>query len=101
MHAYSYLKSSTQILEEFKGEEPFSSFLKKYFGQNKKFGSKDRKWVGHLCYCFFRPGMTLPDTSIEERILTGLFLCSEKPNEMLEQLNTEWNKKTSLSLKEK
>ena len=101
MHAHSYLKSSVQILSEYKGEEPLSSFLKKYFGRNKKFGSKDRKQVGHLCYCFFRMGKALLKIPAEERILIGLFLCSDKPSAILEVLNSEWNKKTGSPLREK
>lgn len=37
----------------------------------------------------------------DEKILAGLFLCSDKPNELLEQLNPEWNEKTILPLNEK
>ena len=101
MHAYSYLESSVQILNEYKGEEPFASFLKKYFKQNKKYGSHDRKQVSHLCYCYFRPGKALSGISIEERVLIGLFLCSDRPNEILEQLKPGWNKKIDLPLSEK
>jgi len=38
---------------------------------------------------------------VEERIITGLFLCSDTPNELLRQLKGEWNEKTGLSLPEK
>jgi 16S rRNA (cytosine967-C5)-methyltransferase len=101
MHAHSYLKSSIQILDAYKGEEPFSSFLKKYFGRNKKYGSRDRKQVSHLCYCYFRLGKVLPDISHEERILIGLFLCSDTSNDMLEVVRPEWNKKADSPLREK
>jgi 16S rRNA (cytosine967-C5)-methyltransferase len=101
MHAHSYLQSSIKILNEYKGEEPFASFLKKYFGRNKKYGSKDRKQVGHLCYCYLRLGKALLNISIEERILIGLFLCSDRHSEILEQLKSGWNKKIESPLKEK
>ncbi len=101
MHGYSYLKSSAEILGEYKGEEPFASFLKKYFGRYKKYGSKDRKQVSHLCYCYFRLGKALLDISIEERVLIGLFLCSDRPTEILGLLKAEWNKKVDLPVKEK
>jgi 16S rRNA (cytosine967-C5)-methyltransferase len=101
MHAHSYLQSSIKILNEYKGEEPFASFLKKYFGRNKKYGSKDRKQVGHLCYCYLRLGKALLNISIEERILIGLFLCSDRHSEILEQLKSEWNKKIESPLREK
>jgi 16S rRNA (cytosine967-C5)-methyltransferase len=101
MHAHSYLKSAIQILTEYQGEEPLSSFLKRYFGRNKKFGSKDRKHISHLCYCYFRMGKALLKVPAEERILIGLFLCSNESSAILEELNSEWNKKAASQLREK
>jgi 16S rRNA (cytosine967-C5)-methyltransferase len=98
---HSYINSTKEILSIYKGDEPLSSFLKKYFSANKKFGSKDRKQVSNLCYCFFRLGKAVMNTSIEEKILTALFLCSDKPNEILAALKPEWNEKCILSLNEK
>jgi 16S rRNA (cytosine967-C5)-methyltransferase len=77
------------------------SFLKKYFRQNKKYGSRDRRQISHLCYCYFRVGKALLNIPIEERVLIGLFLCSDRPNEMIELLKPEWNEKVDLPVKEK
>lgn len=41
------------------------------------------------------------NTSVEEKILTALFLCSDKPNEILAALKPEWGSKCDLSLNEK
>ncbi|HMK18040.1 MAG TPA: hypothetical protein VK492_07575 [Chitinophagaceae bacterium] len=98
---HSYINSTKEILSIYKGDEPLSSFLKKYFSANKKFGSKDRKQISNLCYCFFRLGKVVMNTSTEEKILTGLFLCSDKPNEILAALKPEWNEKYELPLNEK
>ena len=98
---HSYINSTKDILSIYRGEEPLSSFLKKYFSANKKHGSKDRKQVSNLCYCFFRLGKAIMNTSIEEKIVTGLFICSHEPNEILAALKPEWNEKCKLSLKEK
>ncbi len=98
---FSYLNSATAILQEYKGEEPFASFLKKYFALNKKFGSKDRKQVAHLCYCFFRLGKMLLALPVSQRIIAGLFICSTEPNQILEALNPHLNQKTGLTFKEK
>lgn len=38
---------------------------------------------------------------MEERVVAGLFLSSTSPNELLEQLKPEWNKKTVLSFADK
>jgi 16S rRNA (cytosine967-C5)-methyltransferase len=98
---HSYLNSAVEILKQYKGEEPFASFLKKFFSLHKKFGSKDRKTISHLCYCFFRLGKMNIDLPVEEKILAGLFLCSNVPNEILKNLEPEWEKMTGLVIREK
>jgi 16S rRNA (cytosine967-C5)-methyltransferase len=98
---HSYLNSAEAIIHAYNGEEPFASFLKKYFATNKKFGSKDRKQVSHLCYCYFRLGKAMMNMPVQERILTGLFLCSQEPNEILSVLKPVWNDKVGLVLKDK
>ena len=98
---HSYINSTKEILSIYKGDEPLSSFLKKCFSANKKFGSKDRKQISNLCYCFFRLGKVVMNTSIEEKILTGLFLCSNDSNETLVALKPEWSEKCKLPLDEK
>ena len=64
-------------------------------------GSTDRKWISHLCYCYFRLGKAMMDLPIAERILLGLFLRSSTPNDMLGELKPEWNENTRLGLKDK
>lgn len=98
---HSYLNSAKQILQQYHGEEPLSSFLKKYFSVSKKYGSKDRKQISHLTYSFFRLGKAVEHLSIEEKILTALFLCSKESNEMLAALKPDWNEKAGFPLEEK
>ena len=98
---HSYLNSAKEILQLYKGEEPFAAFLKQFFAQRKKYGSKDRKQIGHLCYCYFRLGKAGSGLSIEERILAALFLCSDTTNKLLQQLKPGWNEQINLDLVEK
>ena len=99
---YSYINSAKEIINRYNGEEPLSSFLKKHFSSNKKFGSKDRKSISHLCYCYYRLGKAATaNLPIEERILTGLYLCSNESNEILAALKPEWDKKVYLPVSEK
>jgi len=98
---HSYINSTKEILGIYKGEEPLSSFLKKHFSANKKFGSSDRKHIAHLCYCFFRMGKAVMNVSMEQKILTGLFLCSDKANGILGSLKPEWNEKCDRSTDER
>ena len=64
-------------------------------------GSKDRKQISHLCYCYFRTGKAMMNEPVEEKILASLFLCSANPNELLEALRPEWNEKANWSTEQK
>ena len=101
MRSHSYLNSAVKIIGDYKGEEPLSAALKKYFSANKKFGSRDRKHVAHLCYCFFRLGKAITEARAEERILIGLFLCSTQSNEMLQEIKPEWNSRVEATIPQK
>src|SRR5688572_13628998 len=99
---HSYLNSATEILRGYNGAEPFAGYIKKYFSGNKKHGSTDRKYISHLCYCFFRLGKAFPGMPVEKRILLGLYFCSPEPNPLLENLKPLWNDdKTRLPLSRK
>lgn len=98
---YSYLNSAKEILFQYKGEGPLAVFLKSFFSANKKYGSKDRKQISHLCYCYFRLGKMKMEMPVEERLMAGLFLCSDQSNEILQALKPDWNDKVSESLNEK
>ncbi len=111
---HSYLNSAKAILALYNGEEPFATFIKKYFAQHKKFGSRDRKEISNLCYCYFRAspppidrgklfkgGISKTFIPDDLQLLKSLFLCSTESNEILASLKPEWNEKTGLPIKEK
>lgn len=101
MKYFSHLNTAEQLLQQYDGSQPFGSFIKQFFSQHKKYGSKDRKNISQLCYAFFRLGKALPQLSTAGRILTGLFLCSPAANELLQHLRPHWNEKALLTLAEK
>jgi 16S rRNA (cytosine967-C5)-methyltransferase len=101
MRSHSHLNSAVKIIGDYKGNEPLSAFLKKYFSVNKKFGSRDRKQVAHLCYCFFRLGKAIMKMPAEERMFIGLFLCSTESNELLEEIRPKWNLQVGATLLQK
>ncbi|WP_018614443.1 SAM-dependent methyltransferase [Segetibacter koreensis] len=98
---YSYINTPKTILSLYTGDIPFSAFLKNFFSKEKKYGSRDRRTISSLCYYYFRTGHAIEDRDLEERILTGLFLCTTTPNEILENKKPEWNEKVTLPLAEK
>ncbi len=98
---HSYLNSASGILHSYRGEQPFSIFLKTFFSQHKKYGSNDRKQITNLCYCYFRLGHALQQLPTEERLVAGLFLCEQRPQELLENIKPDWNEMIALPPDEK
>lgn len=94
MRIHSYLQSAEQILTQYNGDQPFAAWLKQFFAANKKYGSRDRKQVAHLCYSYFRLGKAFATLPTEERILISLFLTSTEPNAYLQELKPRWNEET-------
>lgn len=109
MRYFSHLNTAIEIIQQFTGQEPLHHFLKIFFGHQKKFGSKDRKRISHLCYVFYRVGQMMPThrsmnsgpTIIQQNILTGLFLCHYESDELLQALKPAWNKSIGLPVSEK
>jgi 16S rRNA (cytosine967-C5)-methyltransferase len=101
MRYYSYLNTAKKIIETYKGEVPFTAFLKKFFAANKKYGSQDRKQIAALCYNFYRLGKALSHATIEEKIITEIFLCEQADNPFLKFHKPEWNEMITKELEEK
>jgi len=100
-HHYSHLQSSIAILQSYQPGEPFVHFIKKYFSNHKKFGSKDRKKISALCYYFFRTHCLLGSIPIEEAITKACFLCESNPTAFLADQAPMLNEKVSVSAVEK
>jgi 16S rRNA (cytosine967-C5)-methyltransferase len=98
---YSHLNTTKLILDQYKGEMPFSTFLKTFFSKEKKYVSRDRKTIASFCYNYFRVGSALKEQNQHERLLTALFLLSNESNELLQNEKPEWHKNIELSLAEK
>lgn len=66
----NHLRYAANIISEYDGSIPLSSWLKDFFKENKQMGSRDRKTVSELVYGYFRLGH-LHYSNIEERLLAG------------------------------
>lgn len=100
MQLQADLRSAQSILQQYKGNIPFAAWLKEYFRQHKKYGSRDRKLVADLCFCYFRLGEAFKSFSEEERLLIGQFLCHEE-SLFIKEIKPEWNDNSFSSLNEK
>jgi 16S rRNA (cytosine967-C5)-methyltransferase len=85
------LRYAVRVLTSYTGEFPLNSWLKNFFRENPQMGSRDRKQVSEMAYCYFRLGHSLKNISKEDRILAGLFLCNHEKEQILEHLRPEWH----------
>lgn len=98
---HSYLSSAVKIIETHGKAEPLAHHLKRFFSADKKYGSRDRKIISALCYNYYRLGHALPQEPVEKRILSGLFLCESKRNELLQSFSPDLEANVGLPLEEK
>lgn len=69
------------IIHLYKGDVPLTHFLKNYFKQHPKLGSRDRKILGEMAYCWYRceKGIESKGLDFDEKMNACLFLCSNNP----------------------
>jgi 16S rRNA (cytosine967-C5)-methyltransferase len=101
MRSHSYINTAQTILSQYDGIHPFANWLKLFFKGQKKYGSKDRREIGNLCYSYFRLGKAFRDRSMEEQLLLGLFLSGTESSFILSELQPEWNLRIKMTTKEK
>jgi 16S rRNA (cytosine967-C5)-methyltransferase len=101
MRFHSYFNTAIRIIQSYDGSIPLSHFLKQYFSGNKKHGSKDRKFITHACYSYFRLGHALENLQIEERLKAAIFLCNENAEGWSLLYDEDWLKNWSNSLDER
>ncbi len=89
---HSHLNTAVSILTTYDGAKPFAHTLKGFFSGQKKYGSKDRRQIRHLCYSYFRAINVLPVTfSLTDKVVYGFFLSSTAPTPFILELKPEWS----------
>ncbi len=100
---HSWLNSSVEIVKRYTGDQPFSGWLKQWFSRQKKFGSRDRRQIGTLCYRYYRMGKWAQTNlgDIGEKILVAQLLCDNEETPLLAALKPEWLVAVSATADEK
>lgn len=96
---HSYSNSAQQFLQLYDGAMPFAHFIKNKFAENKKYGSKDRRWIAHFCYCYFRIASAAANLEKELAIKIGVYLCSDDLSEYAEIFESIWFNASNLEEK--
>jgi len=90
MRFQSYFNTAVLIIKSYKGNIPLVHFLKQYFALHKKHGSRDRKLISHLCYCYYRLGHACKNIPVEERLKLALFVCNEQAGDWQLLFDQSW-----------
>ncbi len=89
------------MVTRYQGDLPFHHFLKSFFREHSKYGSKDRKQISKLCYAWFRTGGAWKNIEVKEKILASIFLCQDEPDDILTALKPEWKDQFDKHLSDK
>lgn len=77
VHPMRYIQQHIgKILESYKGEMPLGNFLKFYFKKHPILGSRDRKIIAEMAYCYYRcaKGLSPIQISQSDKINASLLL---------------------------
>ncbi|RYE21669.1 MAG: RsmB/NOP family class I SAM-dependent RNA methyltransferase, partial [Sphingobacteriales bacterium] len=96
------LQHIAAIVDQYTGDVPLTHFLKQYFKRYPKLGSRDRKILSEMSYCWYRCSKALPsDMEFERRMQACLFLSNTENNHAHNFLPEAWKENKQLPLHEK
>ncbi len=101
MRFQSYFNTAVSLIQGYNGTQPLVHYLKQYFSQEKKHGSKDRKYISHLCYCYYRLGFALKELSIKDRLKIALFFAEQEPGYWGYLYKADWVKNWHADIRER
>ncbi|XZF16480.1 hypothetical protein ACTHGU_10090 [Chitinophagaceae bacterium MMS25-I14] len=91
------------IIDTYNGGVPLTHFLKNYFRQNPKLGSRDRKILSEMCYSYYRCEKAIGNTVTDRdmRIQLALLLCATPSKHIINFLPENYKALENASLAEK
>jgi 16S rRNA (cytosine967-C5)-methyltransferase len=90
MLRFGHVKTAQAIITNYKGAVPLASYIKEFFKKDKKYGGRDRKYISHAVYCYYRLGHIKNTVSIEERLYIGLFLVQTALANIFTEVKPDW-----------
>jgi 16S rRNA (cytosine967-C5)-methyltransferase len=101
MFVDAYFQVANQLFEHYELQLPLHLFLKEYFKNNKKYGSRDRKYIAELLYGIYRLGKQNEHIAVKDRMLFGAFLSNKLPLIFFEKTNLALAKNYTCNFKSK
>lgn len=101
MFVESYIESASNLISHYELQQPLHLYLKAYFKQNKKYGSRDRKYIAELVYAFYRLGKQPATIPNRELMLVSAFIKSNLPTLFFEKTMQAFAAQFDKSISEK
>lgn len=83
---HPHLAMAIELLGRYDGSLPFHLFLKKYFQQNRRCGSRDRRQIRALCYAWYRCSGLLCGLDLVERMKWSLYMVSTQRDDFYDRI---------------
>ena len=68
-NVHPYIRESLDLIHGYDGSIPLQHILNKRFRSERKYGARDRRWIRHLCYSWFRLGFSFPELNPVDRMV--------------------------------
>ena len=91
MLRYSHLNTAATFIEKFKGATPLAPYLKEQFKKDKKYGSRDRKYISHAVYCYYRLANAILNADVATTIQAGLLLVHTNLPNIFAEIKPAWH----------
>ncbi|MFM9007978.1 MAG: hypothetical protein ACKORE_05285, partial [Bacteroidota bacterium] len=87
---HPYLRESLDLISAYDGRTPLHHHLNKVFREGRKYGSRDRKWIRHLTYSWFRLGFTFPSLEPLQRMRAAAVVFNRPGDAFNERVLGTW-----------
>lgn len=101
MFIESYLQTAAHLFEQYDLQMPLHLYTREYFRNNKKFGSRDRKYISELLYGIYRLGKANEHIPVRDRLIIGSWLSGRLPVLFFSKINTTLSDNAALPFEEK
>ena len=85
MFVRSYLETAAHLADIYQLQMPLNLYLKAFFRNNPKYGSRDRRIISELLFGMYRLGPQSENLSATECCLAGSFLSGRLPSLFLKK----------------
>lgn len=100
-YIHKHIATAASIITTYNGEVPLSNYLKQFFAANKKYGGKDRKFIAHFCFLYYRLAGACTNLSVEETIKLAIFLSSDEASNYADFFSSDWQPLLTATLQHK